>query len=177
MLIDGTDIFLTPITYDDTLDIVQWRNEDFVRKNFIYQKPFTPETHRHWMKTMVETGRTVQFIIWERSSNRKIGSVYLRDIDSSNKKAEFGIFIGEADCLGKGYGKAATCLITSYAFSQLNLNKIYLRLLAHNKRAYQCYKNAGFVQEGCFKQDVILYSEPYDVIFMAKFADPTSASN
>lgn len=174
MLIDENNIFLTPITYADTSDIVRWRNTPFVQQNFICQEPFTRNGHIHWMKTMVETGRVVQFIIWERTSNKKIGSVYLRDIDYLNKKAEFGIFIGEKEYLGKGYGKIATNLIVSYAFSQLNLNKIFLRLLSCNERAYKCYLNAGFVQEGFFRQDVIIHQQPYDIIFMAIFSDTHS---
>lgn len=167
MRIDSQSIFLTNITYDDTADIVRWRNQKFVQENFIYQKNFTPEIHNKWMQTMVESGQVIQFIIWERISNKKIGSVYLRDIDYQNKKAEFGIFIGEKDYLGKGYGKIATRLIISYAFEKLNLNKIFLRLLTHNKRAFKCYSDCGFIQEGLFKQDVFIKNQPYDVVFMA----------
>lgn len=166
MRIDSQSIFLTNITYDDTADIVRWRNQKFVQENFIYQKNFTPEIHNKWMQTMVESGQVIQFIIWERISNKKIGSVYLRDIDYQNKKAEFGIFIGEKDYLSKGYGKIATRLIISYAFEKLNLNKIFLRLLTHNKRAFKCYSDCGFIQEGLFKQDVFIKNQPYDVVFM-----------
>ena len=95
MRIDSQSIFLTSITYNDTADIVRWRNQKFIQENFIYQTPFTPEIHNKWMQTMVEPGHVIQFIIWERKSNLKIGSVYLRDIDYQNKKAKFGIFIGE----------------------------------------------------------------------------------
>ena len=31
-------VYLRPITAADTAQIVAWRNRDFVRKNFIYQK-------------------------------------------------------------------------------------------------------------------------------------------
>lgn len=167
MRIDSQSIFLTNITYDDTADIVRWRNQKFVQENFIYQKNFIPEIHNKWMQTMVESGQVIQFIIWELKANKKIGSVYLRDIDYQNKKAEFGIFIGEKDYLGKGYGKIATRLIISYAFEKLNLNKIFLRLLTHNKRAFKCYSDCGFIQEGLFKQDVFIKNQPYDVVFMA----------
>lgn len=78
MRIDSQSIFLTSITYNDTADIVRWRNQKFIQENFIYQTPFTPEIHNKWMQTMVEPGHVIQFIIWERKSNLKIGSVFLR---------------------------------------------------------------------------------------------------
>ena len=38
-------IFLRKMEEQDTEDIIRWRNSDFVKRNFIYQKPFTVEGH------------------------------------------------------------------------------------------------------------------------------------
>ena len=56
MMIYGERIALRPMEERDTADIIRWRNTDFVRKNFIYQKPFTVESHHHWIDTIVKTG-------------------------------------------------------------------------------------------------------------------------
>ena len=56
-------IYLRPMTWEDTDNIVAWRNSDAVRKNFIYQELFTRESHENWIRTMVETGKVVQTII------------------------------------------------------------------------------------------------------------------
>ncbi len=170
MKIEGNQIYLSPITYEDTKDIVRWRNKPSVREHFIYRELFTSEIHEKWMKNEVETGKVVQFIIRDRGTEQKIGSVYLRDIDKNNRKCEFGIFIGEEDYLNKGYGREAAELITEYAFIKMNIHKIYLRLLAHNLRALHSYQKAGFVQEGISKDDVWIDGKPHDVIFMSKFA-------
>ena len=87
MILEGKNIYLRPMTGEDTDLIVKWRNEDFVRKNFIYQKPFTREGHLNWVETMVKTGKVVQFIICT-NENKPVGSVYLRDIDETHHKAE-----------------------------------------------------------------------------------------
>ena len=50
-------------------------------------------------------------IIIDRTTNLPVGSTYLRDIDKKNNKAEFGIFIGEKEYWGKGFGNEATKLI------------------------------------------------------------------
>lgn len=163
--IRGKKILLRPMTEEDTENIVRWRNEAFVRKNFIYQKPFTAEGHRHWMETMVNTGRVVQFIICT-PEEKPVGSVYLRDIDRVHNKAEYGIFIGEEEALSKGYGSEAAELMIRYAFEELHLHKLYLRVLAGNEQARKSYEHAGFVQEGYFKDDVLLPEGYQDVIFM-----------
>lgn len=170
MRLEGDRIFLTGIVDADTEDIVRWRNKDCVRKKFLYQGLFTNESHRNWMETMVATGKVVQFIIWEKSTMQKIGSVYLRDVDKINEKAEFGIFIGEEDKLSCGYGREAADLITEYGFKELGLHKIFLRVLADNMRAVKSYQKAGFVQEGVFKEELVLDGKRVDLIFMAKFA-------
>lgn len=136
-------IYLRPMEITDTEKIVNWRNQDWVCRNFIYQEPFTVEGHMHWIRTQVETGHVIQFIIC-LTDGRDIGSVYLRDIDREQGTAEYGIFIGEEDALGCGYGTAAAQEALVYAFTKLSLNKIYLRFLADNIGAGKSYERAGF---------------------------------
>lgn len=165
-LIEGKDIYLRPMNEEDTDNIIKWRNSDFVRRNFIYQKPFSRQGHERWVKTMIYTGKVVQFIICTRKE-RAIGSVYLRDIDRVHKKAEYGIFIGEKDVLGQGYGTQAAELMIHYAFEQLKLHKLMLRVLADNRQACRSYEKAGFVQEAYLKDEVFLEGVYRDVIYMA----------
>lgn len=171
MILQGKNIYLTPIEHSDTPDVVRWRNETFVKERFIYRGPFTAEGHERWLETMVATGKVEQFIIHLQETDRAVGSVYLRDIDYGMAKAEFGIFIGEEDCLEKGLGKEATEIIVNYGFCQLKLHKIMLRVLADNPRAVESYKKAGFIQEGYFKDEVKLEGQYHDVIFMARFSE------
>ncbi len=136
-------VYLRPMTADDTAKIVAWRNRDFVRRNFIYQELFTEEGHREWIRTQVEPGHVVQFVIC-LSDGREIGSVYFRDIDRAAGTAEYGIFIGEEDALGCGYGTAAAHLALAYAFDELGLDRVFLRFLSDNIGARISYERAGF---------------------------------
>lgn len=166
-MLEGKNIYLIPISNTDTDNIIRWRNQEFVRNKFIYQKMFTKESHERWMNQKVNTGKVKQFIIHVKKEEKPIGSVYLRDIDYNNAKAEYGIFIGEKEYLGKGIGTEAAKLILEYAFQSLNLHKVMLRVLAQNKRAIASYMKAGFKEEGCFKDDIKIENTYYDVIFMA----------
>lgn len=166
LVIEGQDIYLRLMNEEDTDNIIKWRNSEFVRRNFIYQKPFTREGHENWVRTMIDTGKVIQFIICTKEA-RPIGSVYLRDIDRTHNKAEYGIFIGEKDALGQGYGTQAARLMIDYAFEQLKLHKLMLRVLAENQQARRSYEKAGFVQEAYLKDEVFLEGEYKDVIYMA----------
>ncbi|MBE6894436.1 MAG: UDP-4-amino-4,6-dideoxy-N-acetyl-beta-L-altrosamine N-acetyltransferase [Ruminococcaceae bacterium] len=161
------NVTIRPITYNDTDNIVRWRNSDFVSKRFLYRAQFTPESHNNWMETMVETKKVYQFII--NCDGADVGSIYLRDVDLINKKAEYGVFIGEKDYLGKGVGQAATKLILDFAFTQLKLHKVFLRVLSDNIGAIKSYEKSGFVQEGFFKDEIFADGKYESVIFMAVF--------
>lgn len=160
-------IYLRPMTYDDTDRIVLWRNSDAVRRNFIYQALFTRESHENWIRTMVETGKVAQMVICEIMTDRPLGSVYVRDIDRQHKKAEYGIFIGEADARGRGLGTAVAKLMLRYCFEELELHRVYLRALADNSPAIRSYEKAGFVREGLLRDDVLIDGRFRDVVWMA----------
>ena len=160
-------VYIRRMSLEDTDDIVRWRNSEGVKKYFIYQNEFTREGHIHWYYTKIKTGEAVQFIIVEKTTEKAIGSVYLRDVDLNNKKAEYGIFIGEESVRGKGYGTTAAKLILEYAFKEMGLHRIYLRVYADNERAIASYKRAGFLLEGILKDDVFVRGEYRDIAWMA----------
>ena len=158
-------IHIRPITPDDTASVVAWRNKDFVRKNFIYQKPFTKEGHLTWLREQVEPGHVAQFIICLEDGT-SIGSVYLRDIDREKKTAEYGVFIGEKKALSQGYGTQAARLMLAYGFGTLGLEKIFLRFLEDNVGAQKSYEKAGFRMIQDRRESVCLEQGTRGVLFM-----------
>ncbi len=163
---DG-NIYLRPMTYEDTDDIVRWRNQDEVRKNFIYQELFTRQSHENWIRNMVEPGKVVQMMICEEDTDRALGSVYIRDIDRVHQKGEYGIFIGEASARGRGVGAGAAKLMLRYGFEELALHKIFLRVFADNLQAIRSYEKAGFLREAHLKDEVCIDGKYRDMLLMA----------
>lgn len=166
-IIVGEKIELRPIEISDTSNIIKWRNNESVRTKFIYREKFTEESHLNWLNKKVRTGEVVQFIICEKDNNRDIGSVYFRDVDSNNNKAEYGIFIGEDDALGKGYGTECAKLAVKYAFEELKIHKLMLRVFSDNINAIKSYENAGFIKEAYLKDEVFIDNVYRDIILMA----------
>lgn len=166
VVLKGKKVTLKPITYDDCEDFIGWRNSAFIKKHFIYRKDITLEEQRNWIKNKVETGLVVQFIIWENKDNKKIGCVYLQNIDVDKKEAEFGILIGEEEYVGGGRGTESATLINTYAFEELGLERIYLRVLNNNERAQKSYVKAGFVLDD-YREIIEIDGEKTEVVFMS----------
>ncbi len=170
-VIENETIYLRKMEYSDTENIVNWRNSDFVREHFIYQELFTRESHEHWIRTMVETGKVEQLMIClqpesDGEEGVPVGSVYIRDIDHTHNKAEYGIFIGEESARGKGVGSMAASLMIAYCFQQLKLHRLFLRVFADNTQAIRSYEKAGFVKEAYLKDDVRIQGQYRDIVLM-----------
>lgn len=167
-MIRGSKVSLREIKSEDTDNIIRWRNYNDVKKNFFFQEDLTREQHEWWLENKVKKGEVCQFIIFHNETGIDIGSVFLRDIDKKNMKAEYGIFIGEDFARGKGFGTEAANLICKYAFEELKLHRIFLRVFSHNIQAKNSYEKAGFKKEALLKDDIYINGKFYDVDLMAK---------
>jgi len=169
-LLDSTNkLKLIPISESDTDNIIKWRNSNLVKQNLFGSDDVTPEIHLNWLSEYVMKGKCCQFII--HAEGTPVGTVFLKNIDYDNSKAEFGIFIGESTAHGKGYGTIAAKLITDFAFQELELNKIYLSVFNDNKGAIRSYEKVGFREEGILRQDYCKDGHFMDVLQMAMFRD------
>lgn len=170
-VINGEKVSLRPIAREDTPLIVAWRSKPSVYRHFIFRQPFTRQLHENWLKTRVDTGKVIQYIIMENPSRRPIGSVYFRDLDPENESAEYGIFIGEDDCQGRGIGTETARLFVRFGLDVLKLHRISLRILGGNTASLRSCEKAGYITEGRFRDMVKLDGEFHDVIFMAVVAE------
>ena len=76
------------------------------------------------------------------------------------------MFIGEEAFRGKGYSFPAAKKMLRIAFSQLDLNRVYLSVMADNTAAVKTYEKAGFVKEGLLKEDYLRSDGYIDVLIM-----------
>ncbi len=96
---------------------------------------------------------TYTFLICLLADERPIGEVALSDLDLRIGSAELGIFIGEVDEWGKGYGTDAVNAIVGFGFAELRLERIWLNVDTENGRARRAYEKAGFVLEATLRHD------------------------
>lgn len=112
-------------------------------------------TRRHWV---IET------------HGRLVGVAFLHSITEEDRKARFAIGLFHPSDLGKGYGSDATRLVLRYAFTEMSLNRVDLRVLAVNEPAIAAYERCGFVVEGRERESCWLDGQAYDDIVMGCLA-------
>ena len=102
------------------------------------------------------------------TAGERVGLVELVEINHIHRRAEFQIIIAPAH-QGKGYATAATRLAMDYAFTVLNLYKLYLIVDCANERAVKVYAKLGFTEEGRLREEFFVDGEYRDVLRMAMF--------
>ncbi len=169
LILRGEQIYLRPITADDTELAVRWRNQPSVVANFLYRKPITPKDHEDWLANKVFKGLVHQFIVCRNEDDKPLGSAYLQNFDEESRRAEWGIYLGEEQTYGKGVGTEAGHLILDYAFNTLGLHKVVSRVLARNTASARMSEKVGSIQEAYLRDEYFLDWQYEDLILFGIF--------
>lgn len=111
----------------------------------------------------------VEFAI--EADGQYIGLCNLRWVNNRHGIVELGIFIGDRDYWGQGYGREVVNLLQYYAFHYLGVRRIQLSTNAKNERAIRCYLACGFVEEGRPRKAVWIEGEYVDLVHMGILRD------
>lgn len=169
LILRGEQIYLRPITADDTELAVRWRNQPSVVANFLYRKTITPKDHEDWLANKVFKGLVHQFIVCRNEDDKPLGSAYLQNFDEESRRAEWGIYLGEEQTYGKGVGTEAGHLILDYAFNTLGLHKVVSRVLARNTASARMSEKVGSIQEAYLRDEYFLDGQYEDLILFGIF--------
>ncbi len=165
----GEKVVLRGLELRDAKELHKYVNDWEVRQYLNMFYPISEVEEEEFVKSSWEkrkSGTDFIFAIDDRESGQLIGTIGLHRIDWKNRNAELGIAIWKKDYWGKGYGADAIKTLLKYAFHELNLHKIYLRVYDFNKRAMRCYEKVGFKKEGILREAFWRNGKWHDTIFM-----------
>jgi RimJ/RimL family protein N-acetyltransferase len=173
----GKKCYLSPINIDDAEKYTEWLNDLEVSKYLAFsRRQLTVDREREvldeWSKKEAQV-----FGIIDKQTDKLIGNCGLFNTDHTNRRAEFGIFIGDKSYWGKGYGTEASILILDYGFNILNLHNIMLEVFSFNTRAIRSYEHIGFKIIGRRRESKIICGKKYDIIYMDILADEFTKGN
>jgi RimJ/RimL family protein N-acetyltransferase len=94
------------------------------------------------------------FVFAIRHEGQICGLVNLDDLDFPNSHAEIGIAITTRLQRGQGFASEALGLLLDFAFGELNLQRIWCRIISGNEPSVRLFTRAGFVQEGVLRRHV-----------------------
>lgn len=163
----GSKVYLRPLEREDAPLFVPWANDSAVTRTLeaLYH-PINLQIEVDFIDRMYKSEHNVVLGIAVRGTDALIGVTGLHQIDYKNRRTVFGIFIGEKNEWGKGYGTEATALITGYAFETLNLHRVSLRVYEDNERGIRAYEKVGFKKEGVLRQDIYREGRYWDTFMM-----------
>ena len=165
--LSGEFVFLSPVAPEDAALWAGWLNDLSVAV------PLGDEAYLTYglERAQQDVSEAVQrqdhiFTIVEKSSNRPIGRCLLFGVNLVDRCGMVGIFIGERDSRGKGYGQEAMRLLLDFGFNLLNLHNIMLGVFAFNERAIRSYQSLGFHEIGRRRETRWIGGKAYDAILM-----------
>lgn len=106
--------------------------------------------------------KTERRFIAEDSDKQIIGLVELVEINNIHRSAEFQIIISP-EFQGKGFARTLINKALNYAFTILNLHKVYLHVAIENERAIHLYQKCGFIEEGHLVKEIFINGQYRDV--------------
>ena len=168
-------ILLRPITEKDCDRIVKWRNSEKVLSHCMTKQKITNESNLRFFEENVKTGKYKQFIV-ERVDEEfnlasyPIATVYLKDIDSWNKRCELCIFTSD-DVEWNAEGQSiAIKMLLDKAFHEYGMHKVYSLVFYKNSDEVDLLKSAGFTMESIMKEESYNEDGTYeDVVRLSVF--------
>ena len=163
-----TGVVLRELRASDLPVLNQWRAD----RELIDQlgSPFRyvgPDVEQRWYEQYLANRASNVRLAVCASDGAMVGVVYLLHIDWISRSCEFAISIGDPGARRQGVGTAATRLALRHAFFDLNLERVYLDVLAGNAPAIRLYRNAGFAEEGVRRRSVFKEGQYLDLLSMA----------
>lgn len=154
----------------DVPRMVGWLNDPEVRRHLDQRVfPLGHKAEEEWVARLPErvAARTdVVLLALRQADGEPVGSTGFHGINWLARWAEFGILLAP-DQWNQGYGGEVTGMMLRYAFQDLNLNAVRLRVNASHARARRCYVNAGFVEEGVLREAAWVDGRPEDIAVMS----------
>ena len=159
-------ITLRPITLSDTQNLLKWRNDERVINHCLSRAIITEESHREFYKNKIETGKYKQFIV-ERIVEDfpiiyPIATVYLKDIDYTNKRCELCIFTSTDTEWEPENQSLAIKMLVDKAFNEYGMHKIYSYVFYKFQDEVELLKNAGFSAEAILKEEALNAEGKYE---------------
>ncbi len=167
----GERVFLSPHNPEDYERFAEWVNDPEICISMdILSNVYSMEKERDILHQYA-TGNSYNFAIVDKETGKPIGGTGLFSIDAINRKATFGIFIGDRNYWNAGFGTEAVKLVLDFGFHILNLNNISLHVVAFNKRAIRCYEKCGFKQVGTRRNSYFVAGQYHDELIFDILAE------
>lgn len=167
-MLTGATIALRPLEEEDLPYIVQWRNQERVRRSFFHKGFISHAGQKLWFDRYLKDPTQEIMIAVSLDQGKPVGMIGLYHIDHRNHKAEVGMtIVGDPAVWGRGIGTEMLELLKEYAFRDLNLNRLYAYAIDTNQASVRMKLKCGFQLEGTLRGDHYDNGVYHDVYLLA----------
>lgn len=165
---DAAGIVLRPFLPQDGPALVRHANNRNVSRNLrdAFPFPYTPADAENWLAHANDDGLERSFAI--TGDGAVIGGIGLkREFDVNRLSNEIGYWLGE-EYWGRGIATAAVVALTSWAFHELEIVRIWGGVFSSNRPSCRVLEKAGYRYEGTLRSSIFKDGVIYDQLVYAR---------
>lgn len=148
---------ITPLTVSELDLILQWRNDNRVRRVMFSSAPIDPATHHAWFAANHQAvGK--QLLLY-REEGAPLGFCQFGEL--AHGVVEWGFY--RAPDAPKGTGRRLMQAMLDHAFSGQQWHKVFARVLPHNLASHALHRELGFAVEGVLRDQHLADGQYHDV--------------
>lgn len=140
---ENENVYLRLLMVSDAAISWRWRNDPDIWKYTGNNNVggVTEEIERKWAESVTQDPTRINYAICLSPSNRYIGNIYLVNIKENT--GELGIFIGDKNVYGNGYGTLALKQFMKIVSEKFAIKKIIIKVRPDNMAARSIYEKCG----------------------------------
>jgi [ribosomal protein S5]-alanine N-acetyltransferase len=149
-------IILRPWSISDASELAEIANNKNIADNLrdLFPFPYSVKDARNWLK-MILPGNLPPRNFAITADKHLVGSIgIVPKVDIYRKNVEIGYFLAEK-YWGQGIASKAIKAVTSYAFNEFDIVRVYAEPFADNIQSRRALEKAGFALEATLVRNVI----------------------
>jgi UDP-4-amino-4,6-dideoxy-N-acetyl-beta-L-altrosamine N-acetyltransferase len=149
------------------LDLVlQWRNQEKVRRAMFSDHPISRDEHYAWFERVTREQKT-HHLVFEYELV-PMGVINVVDINQAANRCSWGFYVG-AESVPRGTGSAMGFVALQHLFETRRFHKVIGQVIADNEASLRYHRRLGFTEEGRLVEQVRKGDHLTDVVTFAIF--------
>lgn len=133
-----------------------------------FPHPYTRADARAFIEQVLPANPQTNFAI-EADGGAVGGIGFVPGTDVERFSAEIGYWLGEA-FWGRGIATDALLLVTGYAFTRVNMLRLFALPFADNVGSARVLEKAGYAREGLLRHSSVKFGQPRDQLIYARIS-------
>ena len=168
-MLNGARVRLRALEPGDAALMWRWHQDRAFHVPDGGRYPTTLARTEEWLRSLGDPAYWGVYLGIENEDGALIGYLSLKHTEPEDRSAVLDVAIAPAFG-NQGYGGEATRVLLRFAFDQMNLHRVWLRVPEHDACARRVYETCGFREEGRLREARFAGGRWWDLIVMGILA-------